>query len=53
MEPDLSDLLRLKPTKEELNLAKKWVLAQDAGGNWPSIVAEASSYIAKKLGYEL
>ncbi len=53
VQPDLDDLIALKPTRGEFSEASEWVLAQDAGGDWPRIVSEATSHIAERLGYEL
>lgn len=49
---DLDDLVRLKPTLEELDRAMEWVLQRDASEIWPRIAKEALAVIKGKLGYE-
>jgi hypothetical protein len=50
---DLDDCIKLKPTKEELLEAIKWVSHQDANDSWPKHVKGMFSELAKELGYEL
>lgn len=44
----VTDLYALKPTDEELLLAARWVLTQDAGEVFPAIVRDALN----QMGYE-
>ena len=46
---DVSDLVRLPVTHEELEAAKAWVLNQDASDIWPKIVNECCMEILKQL----
>ncbi len=46
---DVSDLVRLPVTKDELQVAKEWVLNQDASEIWPKIVNECCIKILRQL----
>lgn len=46
---DVSDLVRLPVTKDELKIAKEWVLNQDASEIWPKIVNECCTEILRQL----
>jgi len=50
---DLDDCIKLRPTKEELLEAIKWVSHQDANESWPAHVKGMFANLAKELGYEL
>lgn len=50
---DFKDLIRMKPTQEELTQAIKWVKKQDANPGWPDFVDKQAQKVAKGLGYEL
>jgi len=50
---DFKDLIRMKPTREELSLAVKWVKKQDVNSGWPDFVDKQANKIAEKMGYEL
>ena len=51
-EDDFSDVLDLKPSKEELAGLFSWVLARDASSLWPKRVEECFARIRKSFGYE-
>lgn len=44
------DLVRLAPTDEELSEAAHWVEGQDAGPQFPNLVAEALQHVRHTLG---
>jgi hypothetical protein len=50
---DLDDCIKLKPTREELLEAIKWVSHQDSNESWPDHVKGMFAELAKELGYEL
>jgi hypothetical protein len=50
---DRDDLLKMKPTKEELLDNLPWVQEQDGNPDWPAYVDNRFRRLAKDLGYEL
>ena len=46
---DIEDIVNLKPSKEELQEAKTWVLEKDAAEIWPSIVKATFEEIQKRI----
>ena len=48
---DIRDLVRLKPTPDELAAAEAWALRQDASEIWPKIVSECLAELKKRLGH--
>ena len=51
-EDDFEDVVRLKPSKEELTKLLPWVLKRDASAYWPKRVEECFSRLRKKMKYE-
>lgn len=51
-EDDLDDVLRLKPSKEELDSLFPWVLERDGSAYWPARVEDCFNRLRKKLNYE-
>ncbi len=51
-EDDFEDLLRIKPTREELEAIRTWVLERDGSHLWPGRVAECFARLGKALGHE-
>lgn len=51
-EDDLDDVLRLKPTNEELVKILPWVLERDGSDLWPKRVATCFQRVRKMLGHE-
>ncbi len=51
-EPDFQDLINMKPTSEEIDQAKSWVLERDMSPLWPNRVETAFADLKKALGYE-
>lgn len=50
--PDFHDLIRLKPTIEELNDSIGWVQIRDVNPLWPEHVEKAFQVLRKALKYE-
>lgn len=48
---DMGDLVKLRPSEQELSEAKQWLFEKDASDIWPQIVEECLSQLRKKLGY--
>jgi hypothetical protein len=51
-ESDLEDLLKIKPTHDELNALYQWLLERDASVHWPTRVESKWTKLLKRLGYE-
>lgn len=49
---DLNDCIKLKPTREELDLSIKWVKFRDANPLWPKNVEAHFNELRRLLGYE-
>ncbi len=50
---DFDDIVRMKPTKEELEKAVIWVKKQDVNPGWPNWVDMQAKKIAEALSYAL
>jgi hypothetical protein len=50
-EDDLIDLLKMRPTGEELDSIYDWVLARDASALWPNRVQDCFRRLRKALGH--
>ena len=48
---DLQDCLALKPSLEELQEIRPWLIERDANPLWPDHVEASLSYLAKELGH--
>lgn len=51
-EDDFDDVLRLKPTKDELDSLFPWVLQRDESAHWPKRVEDCFHRIRGKLNHE-
>ena len=51
-EDDFDDVVKLKPSHDELNKLMPWVLARDASDLWPERVRSCFSRLRKRLAYE-
>jgi len=51
-ESDLDDLLKIKPTIDELNSLYLWLLKRDLSEFWPMRVESKWIILLKRLGYE-
>lgn len=51
-EDDFSDVLQLKPTRNELEQLKPWVLRRDASNLWPERVNSCFERIRKELKHD-
>lgn len=51
-EDDFEDVLKLKPTSEELNKILPWVLVRDASPLWPDRVKTCFERVKKRLSLE-